>query len=101
VRIGLKLATVFSDAGLAGPQMLEAARVESGPTSPLYAFLEQQTRQLLPAMARTGVATADEVGIDTLAARLREEAVSQHAALVFPRFVGAWTHTEATEANDT
>jgi hypothetical protein len=42
-------------------------------------------------MERTGVASAAEVGIDTLAARLREEVVSADATVVPPPLIGAWT----------
>jgi hypothetical protein len=42
-------------------------------------------------MERTGVAGAGEVGIETLATRLREEAISLDATIVSPSFVGAWT----------
>jgi hypothetical protein len=38
--------------------------VESGPDSPVYAYVAQTTRTLLPLMERTGVATATEVEVD-------------------------------------
>jgi hypothetical protein len=41
-------------------------------------------------MERTGIATAEEVGIDTLAERLRAEAVARDATLFAPAFIGAW-----------
>ena len=47
-------------------------------------------RTLLPLMQQTGVATAEEVGVDTLAARLRDEAVAKKAVLVLPPLIGAW-----------
>jgi hypothetical protein len=75
--------------------MILGARVEQGSESPIYAQLEQVTRTLLPLMERTGVATAAEVDIDTLAARLRTETVERKATLVSPLFIGAWTHIPA------
>jgi hypothetical protein len=66
----------------------------AGPDSPLYALTEQMTRSLLPVMERTGVAAATEVGVDTLAVRLRDEAVAQDAVLVFAE-IGAWACKEA------
>ena len=38
--------------------------------------MAQTVRSLLPLIEQTGVATAAEVGIDTLAARMREQAVA-------------------------
>jgi ubiquinone/menaquinone biosynthesis C-methylase UbiE len=90
VQTGLKLGRIFQEAGLPVPQMILGARVEQGPTSPVYTQLEQITRTLLPLMEHTGVATTAEVGLDTLAARLREEAVARNATLVSPAFIGAW-----------
>jgi hypothetical protein len=42
-------------------------------------------------MERTGIATAREVASDTLAARLRDEAVAHRATVVAPPLIGAWT----------
>jgi SAM-dependent methyltransferase len=88
--LGIKLADVFIDAGLPPPAMLLGARIEYGAASPAYDMLTGITRTLLPIMASTGVATASEVDIDTLSARLRAEAVANRATLVAPPLVGAW-----------
>ncbi|HEX9921649.1 MAG TPA: class I SAM-dependent methyltransferase [Anaerolineae bacterium] len=94
IRLGLKLARVFQEAGLPRPQMIQGARVESGPDSPAYNVVAQLTRTLLPLMERTGVAAAAEVGVDTLADRLRHEAVTSNATWVSPTFIGAWTQKD-------
>lgn len=91
IRTGLKLPFIFEEAGLPTPQMLQLARVEYGPDSQAYAWIEQLTRTLLPLIQKTGVATADEVGLDNLAARMRDEAVAKKSVLVMPPFIGAWT----------
>ena len=52
-------------------------------------------RTLLPLMERTGVASAAEVDVDTLASRLRQEVVANQAVVVPPPFIGAWTRTSA------
>jgi SAM-dependent methyltransferase len=90
-RTGLKLSRIYRDAGLPAPETLQGARVESGPDSPVYAWLAATVRTLLPLMERTGVASAAEVGVDTLAARMREEVVSADATVVPPPLIGAWT----------
>jgi SAM-dependent methyltransferase len=94
-RTGLKLARIYRGAGLSAPQTLQGARVESGPDSAVYAYVEQVTRTLLPLMERTGLATAVEVGLDTLAARLREEVEAADATVVPPPLIGAWARKPA------
>jgi SAM-dependent methyltransferase len=89
-RMGLRLGRVFEDAGLPAPQMLLGARVERGPDSPAYQQVADVTRTLVPLMEKTGVATPAEVGIDTLAGRLRDEAVALDSTLVSPLLVAAW-----------
>ncbi|HET9913319.1 MAG TPA: hypothetical protein VFQ13_15595, partial [Anaerolineales bacterium] len=68
----------------------QGARVERGPDSPVYDQPVMITRTLLPVMERTGIATAAEVDIDTLAARLREETLAHNSTIVSPAMIGAW-----------
>ena len=90
VQTGLKLAQIFIEAGLPRPEMIQAARLGSGPDSPAYKQITELTRTLLPLMERVGVATAADVEIDTLAERLRQEVIANKATLVAPPFIGAW-----------
>jgi len=92
-RTGQRLSQVFQEAGLPAPQMILHARVERGSDSPIYHLVAQMTRVMLPLMQRTGVATAQEVGVETLAERMRAEAVALNAILVTPPWIGAWTRT--------
>jgi ubiquinone/menaquinone biosynthesis C-methylase UbiE len=92
---GLKLGQIFEDAGLPTPQMIQGARVERGAHSEVYSQVEQVSRSLLPLMERTGVATASDVDVDTLAARLRAEALAIGATIVAPPLIGAWTRNVA------
>jgi hypothetical protein len=46
----------------------------------------------MPVMERAKIATAAEIAIDTLADRLREEAIKKGKPVAYsPRLVGAWT----------
>ena len=92
VDMGGKLFATFLAAGLPAPQMITAGRVEGGPQSSAYDYLSQTLNSLLSTMQREGIATAAEVEIDTMAERLREEAVAHNACIMLPPFVGAWTH---------
>jgi SAM-dependent methyltransferase len=91
IRTGLKLGRIFEEAGLPAPQMIQGARVERGPDSPVYEQPVQIARTLLPLMQRMGVATAEEVDIETLAARLRKETLAHNSTIVSPAMIGAWT----------
>lgn len=89
--MGSRLYPVFKQAGLPEPRMISGGRVEGSPQSQIYEWLAQTVRSLLPMIEKTGVATKDEVGIDTLADRLRAEVVERAAVVHSPLFVGAWT----------
>jgi ubiquinone/menaquinone biosynthesis C-methylase UbiE len=95
VRAGLKLGQIFEDAGLPTPQMIQGARVERGANAEAYNQIEQVSRSLLPLMERTGVATARDVDIDTLAMRLRASALANGTTIVAPPLIGAWTRNRA------
>lgn len=88
--MGSKLFSTFRRAGLPGPQMLLSARFEGGPDSFAYQYLAEVLRTLLPLAERFGVASADAIGIDTLAARLRDEIVALDGVIQPPAFIGAW-----------
>jgi len=93
--MGGKLFATFLAAGLPAPGMISAGRAEGGDQSPVYAFIAATLQSLLPAMERAGVTTADEVGINDLADRLRAEAVACGACVNFTPFTGAWTNRPA------
>ncbi|GIW52799.1 MAG: hypothetical protein KatS3mg081_2154 [Gemmatimonadales bacterium] len=93
-RTAVKLGPTFQRAGLPAPQMLASQRVERGPDSPIYGWMEQITRTLLPLIQQTSVATAEEVQVDTLAERMRQEAVEKDCTLITPPLIAAWARKE-------
>jgi ubiquinone/menaquinone biosynthesis C-methylase UbiE len=90
-RMGSKLLQTFLAAGLPRPTMIAACRVESGPDSYIYAHHAQIVRSLMPLGERLGTINAEEVGIDTLADRLRQEAAQLEQVTFESRLVGAWS----------
>lgn len=90
IRMGLKLSQTFREAGLPTPKLFMGAQVECGPEAELPNQVARITKTLLPLMERTGVATAEEVNVETLAVRIRRDAVARNSTLVAPPFVGAW-----------
>lgn len=87
--MGSKLHATFCDAGLS-PHLFATCRIESGPDSIAYDFAAETLRSLLPAAERHGIATAGEVEVDTLAARLRELALAGNHCIFMPRVIGSW-----------
>lgn len=72
--------------------MILGARIEGGPNSPGYEYVAQTVRSVLPMMQQFGIAKAEEVQIETLAQRLRDEVTSGGGVIVIPPLVGAWAH---------
>jgi len=93
LQFGLKLYGVFVEAGLPPPELQHDLCVDGGPNSPYYDWMADTARSVLPALDRFGVASADELDIDTLAERLRAETVRAGGAFIPLSLVGAWTHT--------
>jgi ubiquinone/menaquinone biosynthesis C-methylase UbiE len=89
--MGKKLLSTFLHAGLPRPTMIAGSRVESGPDAFAYTYLAGILRSLLPLLERAGLASAQEVAIDTLADRLRQDATTNESVTFLPRMVGAWS----------
>jgi ubiquinone/menaquinone biosynthesis C-methylase UbiE len=87
--MGSRLYDTFSRAGLTA-QMNGYARVAGGETALRFEFMTPSIATLLPGIVAFGVATADEVGIDTLAARFRNDVLAGNHCFIFPRVIGAW-----------
>jgi ubiquinone/menaquinone biosynthesis C-methylase UbiE len=92
-RMGTELFATFTDAGLAPPTMQFDAGIGGGPDYLAYDRIAAGVRSLLPKMAEWGIATTDEVGIETLADRLRAEAVAAGAVITSSALIGAWART--------
>jgi ubiquinone/menaquinone biosynthesis C-methylase UbiE len=95
IDMGGKLYQTFVAAGLPAPQMIAGSRVEGGPDTFAYDYVAQTVRSLLPVAERVGSATRAEVQIDTLADRLRAEALGSSACIMLPTLIGAWAKTRA------
>jgi ubiquinone/menaquinone biosynthesis C-methylase UbiE len=91
LQMGSKLYSTFLEAGLSDPQMRYEAIVAGGPESPIYEFVADVVRALLPMLVKFGIATAEDVGIETLADRLGTEIVSRRGVARSPALVAAWT----------
>jgi ubiquinone/menaquinone biosynthesis C-methylase UbiE len=91
--MGALLPRVYVSAGLPRPEMISMGRVESGPDTPFYEFLTDVLRIVLPVLEKTNVVAREEIQIETLAERLRADAVAHDRTLYSARVVTAWTRT--------
>lgn len=90
--MGPRLPEIFVKAGLPRPEMTAGQTVISAFDPATYAMVAGLARSLLPVMEQARIATAEEVGVDTLAERLRNEAIEKGESVAYwPRLVGAWT----------
>jgi 2-polyprenyl-3-methyl-5-hydroxy-6-metoxy-1,4-benzoquinol methylase len=93
--MGGKLLATFQAAGLPAPQAMVAGRLEAGPESPGYALMAANVRTMLPMLLRLNAASEAEVGLETLAERLRQEAVEGGRCLMFPLLISACSRLPA------
>jgi ubiquinone/menaquinone biosynthesis C-methylase UbiE len=96
LNMGTKLLATFLRAGLPRPTMISASRVESGPLSPAYDYVTRVLRSLLPLVEQARIASSAEIGIDTLADRLRQDAMADERVTFLPRMVSAWSRLPAS-----
>lgn len=90
--MGEHLYATYRAAGLS-PSLAAMTRIADGDDRTVFGFAAQTLTSLLPAMEKHGVARADEVGIETIAARLAAEAAAGDRCILMPRLVGAWART--------
>jgi 2-polyprenyl-3-methyl-5-hydroxy-6-metoxy-1,4-benzoquinol methylase len=91
LELGLELYPVFLAAGLPGPSMRIDALIGGGPQCPTYEIVAEVVQSLLPVMEKLKIANAAEVGISTLAQRMRDEVVALKGVVLSAGFIGAWS----------
>jgi ubiquinone/menaquinone biosynthesis C-methylase UbiE len=91
VRMGIKLYSTFVAAGLAGPTMRLHAVIGGAKALEEVHFEADVAVTLAAAMERTGVATADELGADSLVERITQEMSANASVIVGRADIGAWT----------
>ena len=91
VRMGIKLYSTFLAAGLAAPTMRLHAVIGGAEALEEVHFEADAAVTLAAAMERTGVATADELGADSLIERITQEMSANQSVIVGRADIGAWT----------
>jgi SAM-dependent methyltransferase len=89
MNIGLKLRAIFAAAGLTDPDLRINSFVGAKDFN-AFRVVAESVRSVLPYMEQFGIATAEEVGIDTFAERLWAEFGATHGVGITPPLVDAW-----------
>ena len=87
--LGPRLWRVFRDAGLEQPRLLVRQKLHPAPCREGVRWVSELVRSLVPEMERLGVASAEEVGIETLEEELHQALLKREATLCTPLVVGA------------
>ena len=91
IGMGLDLYRAFVDAGLPEPSLHFEAPMGGPEGWPGYEYLTNSFRSILPLIEAYGIATAEELDIETLPERLRAEVVASKRPLVLPPHFTAHT----------
>ena len=97
INLGSELYPVFLAAGLPEPAMRMDALIGGGPHCPVHEIVAELVQSLLPAMEKLNIAGATEVGISTLAQRMRDEVVALKGVVVSAGFIGAWSRKQHSD----
>jgi SAM-dependent methyltransferase len=90
MRMGPKLFGAYLDAGLPAPSVRIDTPVGGGAAWLGYELVAASVRSMLPMLTAFGIVDADEIDVDTLADRLRDEIVTSNAVLPLPSVYGTW-----------
>lgn len=91
---GYNLRKTFLGAGLPEPEMNVCSPVGGGPNWAGYDYAVESLRSMLPLILKLGIATDEEVGIDTFAERLRAETQTVDGVVKTPDLVGTWARSK-------
>ena len=87
--MGIGLYRAFVDAGLPPPAMHLESPIGAAEAWAGYRYMVTIFQSLLPLLEKYGLATAEQVDLDTLAARLRQETLASKRPFFLPLHVTA------------
>jgi SAM-dependent methyltransferase len=88
--IGMRLFAMFRELGLTEVRSRAEFELDGGPDCPFYEWVAETVRSILPKLEALGIAIASELDVDTLAERLRDEAVAIGGCLASPVMAGTF-----------
>jgi len=89
--IGTQLFWLMQEAGLPPPECRLACVMDGGEYSPIYEWLAETARSLLPRMEALGITTAAALDCDTLCERMRQEALQKRGVVISSPLIGAFS----------
>ena len=89
VEMGMDLYKTFIDAGLPEPTLHFEAPMGGPEDWHGYGYLENSFRSILPLLEAYEITTADELDVDTLASRIREEVAAAKRPVMLPPHITA------------
>jgi hypothetical protein len=91
MEMGEKLRRTFLDAGLNEPRLALEARVGGGAEWDGSEEAALVLRSMMPLILKLGVASAEDLDIETVEERLRADAAATTGLFKMPDLVSAWT----------
>ena len=91
--MGLDLHRVFTEAGLPEPTLDAGLLLGGSADWPGYSYVANSFQSVLPLLEHYGIATAEEVDVETIAQRVRDEIVASKRPAIIPPHIGAWART--------
>jgi SAM-dependent methyltransferase len=87
---GRQIFHLLLEAGFGPPDCRAEYPIDGGPDSPFYEWFAESVKSVLPRAEALGLARAAELDVDTLAERLRQEAVALRSGCAAPAMVGGF-----------
>ncbi len=88
--MGLDLHRVFIEAGLPEPTLDAGLLLGGSADWSGYSFVANSFRSVVPLLEHYGIATAEEVDLDTIPQRVREEFAAAKRPVIIAPHIGAW-----------
>ncbi len=95
VRVGVKLHSTFLNAGLAAPTMRLHAIIGGANALDEVRLDADQAEVLAADIVRHGIATASELGIETLVERITQEMTANQSVIIGRAEIGAWSRVSS------
>lgn len=92
--MGYKLRSSMVSAGLPEPRLQFDALIGGGPNWAGYEYVAELIRSVLPFMEQMGIATQEEIQIDTLSQRFRDEIVELDSVANVATCIGAFSRKQ-------
>ena len=91
IGMGLDLYRAFVDADLPEPALEGTTLGGCSAEWPGYQYIADSVQSVLPLLEEYGIATSEEVDVETLPERLRKEVVAVKSPIMLPLNITAWT----------